>query len=726
MLSLNWAPLSVYLFLTLVIGEHNMPTVPKSVGRTVAPAPISTPVQSIQPANVQPLAQGISQLGDALLRKRNRDEQTEASILDAEYAQTIRTTMFGDGSEDNPGYLSSQGLDAERNVGDAENSLKEAQAILLEGKSVGIQRRLIPMFAQRNNSAQTLMGRHVQAQNKVAEQAASDSRINAAAEDAVLLAEASDAQDLHMDIGVAEIASRGREQGLEQVTIDEQTAAFVSAVHGGSIDSLISQGLLDQADAYLETNDEEMLSSARNAARDDIRIARSRAADAVTQAQITTQNEFLVKLEDNNLTREEILNSNLKPTGVGSKDWFLDEREKRARQGVVTNGQTFNSAFDRINLPQGDPDRIETHEELLEFTDDVAPSYIIKLRAEIDARDDVRNADEKLLRDQFLFQSRNIITKSNREMGITDLKGDQRYTRFLSEFLKQYNKLTKEEGVSPSDAIEQLQSLPQNYKATPQEAASGTLEELGIEVSPGTDGPVIVEPGVFEQGIDAIRGFFGDDAIEGVQGSMMTNPQFRAQGQVEVPPAVKGNRAAKLKGSEEASGVELPVIFTDVFKALALTESMNNPAALSTAGAIGRFQVMPPTLEDPGFGIKPAKKNPDGSFIMAEVDRVGQEYIMAMLKRYNNDMEASLIAYNAGPGNADKWLAAGRDYAVLPDRAQTEPYVQRFRKHLAEIENRENPTIDPTAGTARAVNANGETLFLIKGEWRRQDGTKVE
>jgi len=89
--------------------------------------------------------------------------------------------------------------------------------------------------------------------------------------------------------------------------------------------------------------------------------------------------------------------------------------------------------------------------------------------------------------------------------------------------------------------------------------------------------------------------------------------------------------------------------------------------------AVGKTQTMPKTLRDPGFGVTPAK---DNSF--AEAERVGRDYWKAMVNRYDGDIEATAIAYNAGPKNADAWVKAGRDYSVLPDRAQTEPYAKKI------------------------------------------------
>ena len=98
--------------------------------------------------------------------------------------------------------------------------------------------------------------------------------------------------------------------------------------------------------------------------------------------------------------------------------------------------------------------------------------------------------------------------------------------------------------------------------------------------------------------------------------------------------------------------------------------------------AQGRMQVMPKTAQDPGFGVRPL--DPNAADPNAEMARVGRDYLDAMLQRYGGDMEAAAIAYNAGPANADRWLEAGRDYSVLPDRAQTEQYVQRVMSQMGE------------------------------------------
>ena len=80
----------------------------------------------------------------------------------------------------------------------------------------------------------------------------------------------------------------------------------------------------------------------------------------------------------------------------------------------------------------------------------------------------------------------------------------------------------------------------------------------------------------------------------------------------------------------------------------------------SPKGAQGEMQVMPGTARDPGFGIRPARPGDHD-----DLARVGREYFNVMLDRYK-DPKIAAIAYNWGPGNTDKWLAAGADMSKLP------------------------------------------------------------
>lgn len=91
----------------------------------------------------------------------------------------------------------------------------------------------------------------------------------------------------------------------------------------------------------------------------------------------------------------------------------------------------------------------------------------------------------------------------------------------------------------------------------------------------------------------------------------------------------------------------------------------------SSAGAVGEHQITPATAaayDIPASALTdPATNKKVSEFLLTELG-----------KRYPNDPEAVSVAYNAGPKWANKWLAAGRDDAVLPK--ETQDYVARFRE----------------------------------------------
>jgi len=50
--------------------------------------------------------------------------------------------------------------------------------------------------------------------------------------------------------------------------------------------------------------------------------------------------------------------------------------------------------------------------------------------------------------------------------------------------------------------------------------------------------------------------------------------------------------------------------------------------------------------------------------------RVGREYLDALLKKYDGNLDHALAAYNYGPANTDKWIANGADPKQLPQETQ--------------------------------------------------------
>lgn len=132
-----------------------------------------------------------------------------------------------------------------------------------------------------------------------------------------------------------------------------------------------------------------------------------------------------------------------------------------------------------------------------------------------------------------------------------------------------------------------------------------------------------------------------------------------------------------------------------LFRAQIAAESDGDPNAESPKGASGLMQVMPDTARElliqrgqadlaalPDAQLKEVLKKDEGLNIA-----LGSTYMNQQLARYDGDIEAALVAYNAGPGWADKFLEhnAGvppgqRSYDIPGNKklkTETEGYVNK-------------------------------------------------
>ncbi|HGX5381148.1 TPA: transglycosylase SLT domain-containing protein [Escherichia coli] len=106
----------------------------------------------------------------------------------------------------------------------------------------------------------------------------------------------------------------------------------------------------------------------------------------------------------------------------------------------------------------------------------------------------------------------------------------------------------------------------------------------------------------------------------------------------------------------------------------------------SSAGAMGRMQTMPGTLRDPGFGVAPARDNSP-----EEMERVGHDYLDAMLRRYGN-VDQALGAYNWGPGNLDAAIKKhGSDWYYYAPK-EIRDYITKYHRTNTQIPARSPAT----------------------------------
>lgn len=131
---------------------------------------------------------------------------------------------------------------------------------------------------------------------------------------------------------------------------------------------------------------------------------------------------------------------------------------------------------------------------------------------------------------------------------------------------------------------------------------------------------------------------------------------------------------------------------------LSLVRQLENSGdtAVSPKGAVGRYQILPTTAQQ--YGFDPARLT-DPNYN----EQVARAILLDLQKRYSGNLAEELVAYNAGPGVADKFRAANDDMSILPK--ETRDYLRRAAKAIEPYSS---------AGTAQA--ATGETPSIYGAE----------
>jgi soluble lytic murein transglycosylase len=140
--------------------------------------------------------------------------------------------------------------------------------------------------------------------------------------------------------------------------------------------------------------------------------------------------------------------------------------------------------------------------------------------------------------------------------------------------------------------------------------------------------------------------------------------------------------------------------------AISRQESQFDRAAVSRAGARGLMQLMPGTAHDTSIKIG-ATYDIGGLITDTQYNiRLGSWLFARLMDRYSGNYVLAVAAYNAGPGNVNKWLAANGDPRNGTDVLQwieaipfseTRGYVERVLENAVVYD-----MIDPSKARVRS------------------------
>ncbi|MGE3536755.1 MAG: lytic transglycosylase domain-containing protein [Candidatus Tectimicrobiota bacterium] len=135
-----------------------------------------------------------------------------------------------------------------------------------------------------------------------------------------------------------------------------------------------------------------------------------------------------------------------------------------------------------------------------------------------------------------------------------------------------------------------------------------------------------------------------------------------------------------------------------LLSAVVEVESAGNPRAVSPAGAQGLAQLMPGTARDLGVqdALDPAQ-NLHGA----------AKYLQQLLGQFKGDVSKALAAYNAGPGNVQK-------YGGIPPFAETQAYVPAVLTAYNAYSQQPAPTVSTASATSLA-SVESPTLDNLTG-----------
>lgn len=116
-----------------------------------------------------------------------------------------------------------------------------------------------------------------------------------------------------------------------------------------------------------------------------------------------------------------------------------------------------------------------------------------------------------------------------------------------------------------------------------------------------------------------------------------------------------------------------------------MTESGGDPLAYNSAsGATGAYQFMPDTAREMGLRVD---SRVDERLDPGKSRAAASSYMRKLLKRYNGNIDDSLMAYNWGMGNVDQWISQGRGEGFTDGNGRWRAVPKETRDYPGKVRN---------------------------------------
>jgi hypothetical protein len=235
-------------------------------------------------------------------------------------------------------------------------------------------------------------------------------------------------------------------------------------------------------------------------------VERLRAEAAAEKAQVkarqATADSFLPKIfgaDGVTLTTKEIINSNLLPE---QKEHYIGlvQRVSTAGDRLKTDPNTFIDLFQRINLPDGDPNKIVDETKLdAYFGKGLDMTSLSQLRTEMQGRRTAEGQIENDLKKGVIDAAKSALTGTNSLFRIRDPNGDVQLQKFMSFFLPEYQR-QRQAGKSAQELLDPdspsyLGKAIDRFKRSPTQMMQDMIQDApALGGTPGAAGPNLPTP----------------------------------------------------------------------------------------------------------------------------------------------------------------------------------------------------------------------------------------